>query len=101
MGSLKRFADFAKPPDLLDGDKISIDRAVNRELTVLAYRIGDSKFDDRTAHGKCMTMQVELAGERRVIFTASAVLMEQLQQYKDELPFMATIQKIDKYYRLT
>jgi len=86
----------------MDGEKIRIDRALTRELTVMAYRIDKSKFDDKTRRGLCMTMQVEIDGEKRVIFTASEVLMDQLEEHKDRLPFLATLQKIDgRFYTLT
>jgi hypothetical protein len=43
----------------------------------------------------------ELPDERFIIFTGSTVLQEQLEKYKDRLPFMATIRKIDRFYTLT
>ena len=43
---MQRFSDFASPSRILDGEKIRIDRALNRELTILAYRLDKSKFND-------------------------------------------------------
>ena len=99
---MQRFSDFASPSRILDGEKIRIDRALNRELTILAYRLDKSKFNDKTRRGLCMTIQVEIEGERRVIFTASEVLIDQLEEHKERLPFLATIQKIDgRFYTLS
>lgn len=43
-------------------------------------------------------IQIELHGELRVIFTNSTVLKEQLQRYKEHLPFCTTIIKNNKYF---
>lgn len=98
---MERFSDFADEPRILDGDKIRIDKVLNRELVLLAYKITDSKYKQETEQGRCMTLQIELGGERRVIFTASQVLMDQVERHKDRLPFLAVIQKVDRFYKLT
>lgn len=62
-----------------------------------------SKYQQSSAP-ECVTIQFEYPdkpGEKYVIFTGSTVLSDQLQKYKDELPFFATIKKIDRYYTLT
>jgi hypothetical protein len=43
----------------------------------------------------------EKAGNRYVLFTGSTILIEQMEKYKDEMPFMATIKKVDKFYTLS
>lgn len=99
---MDRFSDFAKPFAILDGEKIRIDKALNRELVILSFRVEKSKYDDRTRRGLCLTLQVEIEGERRVIFTASEVLIDQIEEYKDRLPFLAKIEKVDgRFYRFT
>ena len=50
---------------------------------------------------KCLTLQVVLDDKKYVLFTGSVVLLEQMEKYQDHLPFIATIQKIDRYYTLT
>ena len=37
----------------------------------------------------------------KVFFTGSEVLIDMLEKYKEELPFIATIRKIDRYYTLS
>jgi hypothetical protein len=37
-------------------------------------------------------------GNRYVLFTGSSVLIEQMEKYKDEVPFLTTIKKVDRYY---
>lgn len=97
---MDRFADFAEHQNVLDGDKIRIDDLLNQEIPVIGYRITGSKFD-KNKSGKCLTMQVEYQGKRRVVFTGSDVLIEQLERYGSRVPFLVTIRKVDRFYKLT
>jgi len=40
-------------------------------------------------------------GEKRVFFTGSDILIEQMEKYGSEIPFLTTIKKIDRYYTFT
>jgi hypothetical protein len=97
---MKRFSDFSEGPNILDGDKIRIDDVLNRELVVTGFSVRDSKYS-KNKSGNYLTLQVEIEGERRVLFTGSDVLIEQMTKHGDQIPFAATIKKIDKYYALT
>ena len=88
---MHRFSDFAQSP--LDGDKMSIDDLIDKEISVLKFNVKKSKFE-----GKLLTVQFELNGVKHVLMTGSGVLLQQLEDNADKLPFLATIQKIDKYY---
>jgi len=90
----KRFSDFAKGHQPLEGSKCSINDVLNREILILNYRLGASKYSQTP----CLTLQFMLDEEKHVLFTGSTVLIEQIEMYKKELPFYATIKKIDKYY---
>lgn len=95
---MKHFKDFAKEQNL-DGEKVKLDSIVDKEITVLAYQLTGSKYNNS---GKiCLKLQFEIDGQRHILFTGSAVLARQAEEYKDEMPFMATIRKIDKYYTFT
>lgn len=97
----KRFGDFAAPPNVLDGDKVRIDSILNQEVEIIGHRITQSKYS-KNVSGKCLTLQFKgKDNERHVVFTGSDVLISQLEQYGDEIPFVATIKKIDRYYTLT
>jgi hypothetical protein len=37
-------------------------------------------------------------GKRKIIFTGSGILIEQLEKYADRLPFEAEIKQIDRFY---
>lgn len=99
----RRFSDFAEHGGQLEGKKIRIDDVLNVEILLVAFKMKASKYQQSRAP-ECVTIQFEYPdkpGEKYVIFTGSTVLSDQLQKYKDELPFFATIKKIDRYYTLT
>ena len=100
---MNRFSDFST--EQLIGEKISIDKILNKEIKVyteddhlikvLAFRLKNSKIEKGSTYAQ---IQIELHGELRVIFTNSTVLKEQLQRYKEHLPFCTTIIKNNKYF---
>lgn len=90
----KRFSEFAKEHNPLDGDKMKINDLLNKEILVRAFRSKQSKFGGNN----CLTIQFDLDGIRHVTFTGSAVLAEQCAAYAGEMPFVAQIKKIDRYY---
>lgn len=96
----KRFTDFAKEETPLDGDKMRIDDILNCEIEIIGHRLRKSKFK-KEANGMCLTIQFLTDEVKRVVFTGSEVLIDQLDKYGDEIPFLTTIKKIDKYYTLT
>lgn len=96
----KRFSDFAEEPELLDGSKLKMEEVLNKEILITGFKISDSKFS-KSNNPKCLTLQFEMDDEKHVIFTGSTVLINQIEKYKDEIPFLTTIKKIDKYYSFT
>lgn len=96
----KRFAEFAEERIALDGDKVKLDEVLNREILITGCSIKRSKYDKNTS-GKCLTIQFEIDSRRQVIFTGSDVLIEQFEKYSDQIPFVATIKKIDRFYTLS
>ncbi|WP_096635845.1 hypothetical protein [Clostridium cochlearium] len=91
---MKRFSDFVTDSTAMTGDKIKIDSVLGKEIIVKKYKIGNSKFND----GKLLTLQFELEGKEYIIFTGSSVLIEQSEKYKNEMPFITKIEKINKFY---
>jgi len=92
-----RFGEFAGEEGPLDGDKKKLSEILGKEILVLAFRIGRSKFRDRNY----VTIQFENSGIRYVVFTGSEVLMEQLERHHAQLPFYATIVKRGSYFSLS
>jgi len=97
---MKRFGDFAQEEKPLDGSKARLDDIVNKEIEIKAFKLANSNFS-KNQNGKYATIQFVIEGELRVLFTGSDVLIEQLEKYKNELPFLAIIKKINRYYTLT
>lgn len=90
---LARFSDFAEEKPMT-GAKISVNEIIGKEITVKGFRVADSSKRSGT---KCLTLHIDLDGEERVVFTGSSVLLEQSEKYKDHLPFLATIKRVDSF----
>lgn len=73
------------------GDKIKMDRILNREIVVIDYRIENSKFKQGD---KCLYLQIKIGEIYHVVFTSAAILMRNIQKIpKENFPFTATIVK--------
>jgi len=94
----KQFKDFAGEHQPLDGAKVKIADVFNKEIQVLKYRLQPSKYHDKLP---CLQLQFEMDDKHHVLFTSSTVLIEQVEAYKDELPFYATVKQVGKYYTFT
>ena len=98
---MNNFKDFGIKPKLNTflGDKIKIDRILNREITVSNYKIEDSKRKPGT---KLLTLQIEKEGTKHVIFTGSTILADMIQQVpKENFPFKTTIIKESEHLEFT
>jgi len=89
---MKRFSDFASEEAQLDGVKVKLDDLLNRDIILLAYRVSESKYS-KNKSGKYATVQFKQQEScpPQVFFTGSDILIEQLEKYKDELPFVAIV----------
>lgn len=99
---MKKFSDFAEEPKILDGGKVRIEDILNCEIEIIGMKIAPSKYQ-KNKSGQCLTLQFidPVSREHRVLFTGSDVLIDQMTRYQNELPFVAVIKKINKYYVLT
>jgi hypothetical protein len=96
---MRKFSDFAESPEILDGEKIRIDDVLNRELVVTGFSVRDSKYS-KNKSGKYLTLQVRINDEKRVVFTGSDVLIDQMTKYGNQVPFVAIVKKVDRFYTL-
>lgn len=94
---MKKFSDFAKDENVLDGEKIKLVSILNKEIMVIGYKIRNSQYA-KSNSDKYLSLQFEMNGTKHVAFTGSGVLIDQIEKYKDEIPFMTIILKIDKYF---
>lgn len=97
---MQRFSEFAQEDRPLDGEKRRLDELLNMELVVIGERIRESKYKEE-GRRRYMTLQVDIDGDRYVAFTGSEVLINQIEKYRDHIPFVTTIKKVDRYYTFT
>ena len=83
------------------GEKIKINRVINREIEVLDFQLNESKFENGK-NRKCLKLQIRFENEMRVLFTGSTMLTQTMQKVKREmLPFKTTIVETNGYYQFT
>lgn len=100
---IKSFKDLGIKTEIntLKGDKIKIERILNKEIRVVKYRIEESKFKEK-GNGKCLYFQILHNGTDHVVFSGSGVLMDQIQQVPtDAFTFITTITKTNDYFEFT
>jgi hypothetical protein len=89
---MRQFKDLGiKTPERgFTGDKIKMNKVINKSIIVHAYKIEDSKFEK--GNGKCLHMQIEVGGTRHLLFSGSTILMETIKNVPDDaFPFATTI----------
>lgn len=98
MNSFKDFKIRPKTNQFV-GEKIQIQRVLNQSIKVLSFKISPSKQRENT---ELLTLQIEKSGDKRVIFTGSTVLIDQINQVPQEgFPFETIIRKDNEYYEFT
>ena len=95
MSDYPNFADFAEESKVFDGDKKKINDILNQLILIVDFKIKSSKQKQKSLYA---TIQFKINDIRYIFFTGSMVLINQLEKYKDNLPFYTKIKKIDKYY---
>ena len=98
MSEYPRFSDFAEESKVFDGDKRRIEDILNQEILVTDFKIKDSKKKQNTLYA---TIQFKIKDINYIVFTGSNVLIDQLEKYRENLPFYTIIKKIDRYYTFT
>jgi hypothetical protein len=93
---MKDFSDFNKQA-VLDGEKVSIESILNTNLEILNFAERNSRYA-KTPDGKYIIIQIKQGDTKKIIFTASRILNEQLIEYREMLPFTAQITNNGKYY---
>lgn len=79
------------------GDKIRMNRILNKEIIIKWFNIKPSKFD-----GDRLDLQIILEGETRVTWTSSKVLIDTIKKIApDSFPIKTTIVNANGYYEFT
>ncbi len=95
MDKYLKFSDFAEKVSSFVGDKKKIEDILDQNILIIDFKIKPSKQRQNTFY---TTIQFQIDNIKYIIFTGSKVLTDQLEKYKDKLPFNTIIKKIDKYY---
>lgn len=96
-----KFSDFATIRTKLEGERVKdITEVLNKELIFTAFNISRSKVQGCEKYITIQFKETETS-PLRVVFTSSMVLMDQFIEYEEQLPFTATIKKVNRYLTLT
>lgn len=98
---MNTFTDFDIKPRIISftGDKIPVKKILNIAITVIDFKIEPSKQKPGT---ELLTLQIEKSGDKRVVFTGSTVMIDQIKRVaRDKLPFSTTIKGDNDYYEFT
>lgn len=99
---MNKFKDFNIPAPKVNtfvGDKIPVKKLLNQPIRVHDYRIEPSK---KKEGANCLYLQIEKSGDKRVVFTGSNGLMDQIKQVpREHFPFETTIRQDNDYYEFT
>ena len=90
-----RFSEFGVQPktQAFIGSKILFEDIVDKEVRVLDFKIGPSKFEKTD---NCLQLQLEVDGKKRVHFSGSENLIHMIQDPRTKLPFDTIITKQDR-----
>ncbi len=98
---MNNFKDFNIKPKINSfvGEKIQVQKLFNLPITVLAFKVEPSKKKSGT---QLLTLQIEKGSEKRIVFTGSVVLMDQIRRVpEDKFPFTTTIRGDNDHYEFT
>jgi hypothetical protein len=98
---MNNFKDFNIKPRVNNfvGEKIQVQKLFNLSIKILAYKVEPSKQKKGT---ELLTLQIEKSGEKRIVFTGSTVLIDQIKRVPDDkFPFVTTIKGDNDYFEFT
>ena len=85
----------------MTGEKIKINKILNKEIEVIDFELNTSKFNQERGK-RCLKLQIRYDDELRVIFTGSSMLVGAISKIKKEcLPFRTTIVENNGFYQFT
>lgn len=79
-----------------------MERILDKQIEVLAFEIQPSKAFPEKGDGNYIKMQIEFNNEKRIVFTSSSVLKDQIQRVPDDkFPFTTVIKKTNDHFEFT
>lgn len=100
---MNNFGQFNIKPEAksFEGDKIKIDRIMNKQIIVEYFIIEASKYPEK-GNGKRLKMQIIVDNAKRIVFTGSVTLQDMIQKVpEDAFPFTTTLIKENDRYLFT
>lgn len=100
---MKLFSELGVKVDAapMTGEKIKINRVLNKEIEVVDFELNTSKFNQDKSR-KCLKLQIRFEDELRVIFTGSSMLVNAIAKIdKQDLPFRTMIVETNGFYQFT
>jgi hypothetical protein len=83
------------------GDKIKMNKILNKQIQVLAFKIDASKYTEK-GNGKCLHLQIKIGDVQHIVFTGSATLMDMIAKVPaGKFPFNTTIIEENERYEFT
>jgi hypothetical protein len=98
---MKNFSDFNIKPKTHQfvGEKIQVQKLFNLPIQVLDYKVEPSKQKKGT---ELLTLQIIKGTEKRIVFTGSTVLIDQIKRVpEDGFPFNTIIRGDNDDYEFT
>ncbi|MFN7703471.1 MAG: hypothetical protein ACK5OS_02525 [Chryseotalea sp.] len=98
---MKNFSEFNIKPKVNQfvGEKIQVQKLFNLSIQVLDYKVEPSKHKKGT---ELLTLQIIKGNEKRIVFTGSTVLIDQIKRVpQDGFPFTTIIRGDNDYYEFT
>lgn len=98
---INNFKDFGIEPKVNSfvGEKIQVQKLFNLPIKILGFKTQPSKQKQGT---ELLTLQIEKSGEKRIVFTGSTVLIDQIRRVpENKFPFITTIRGDNDYYEFT
>jgi hypothetical protein len=98
---MNNFSDFDIKPEVkvFIGEKIAVKKILNIPIKVINFKIEPSKKKEGT---DLLTLQIEKGTEKRIVFSGSNVLINQIKRVpEDRFPFTTTIKNDNDYYEFT
>jgi len=90
---MKRVSEVLAQHGELDGS-VKIEDLVGMDFIIHNFTLIDTKW------GPCARVEISIAKKDEVLLTWSKVIISQLEQLEGDLPLVATIQRVKRYYTL-
>lgn len=98
---MNNFKDLGiKPAEKpLTGEKIKMNKVLNLDITVIDFRIVDSKYYKGT---KCLYLGIDLNGTKHIVFAQGNILIQVIEQIPvNKFPFKTRIIKENGRYEFS